>query len=223
MLVGASGFSGSHVMQQLANNDAVELTTLSRKIPKNLPTNVSNIIFDFETLDAGTEIPYSDHLIICLGSHLKVWELLYVRHKDRPAFVRVDKEYIINLALAAKRAGTKNISIMSAPGADSKSSNIYFKTKGEVEEEIIKMNFESTHIFRPGHMCNRIDWEKNKDGFRFDVFLGEYACIFFTPFMVGKLSDFKVVDVKVLAQSITTNLFKKSTGIQYFTYSNFLN
>ena len=83
------------------------------------------------------------------------------------------------------------------------------------------MNFETTNIFQPAHMCGRIDWEKAKNTYRFDVFVGEYISILSKPFMMGKLKNFKGVDVKILAQSIVDNIFNKNTGVQYFNYRNF--
>tara|TARA_B100000768_G_scaffold177912_1_gene192829 strand:- start:387 stop:1070 length:684 start_codon:yes stop_codon:yes gene_type:complete len=220
LLVGSSGFAGNHIMQELAKKD-VELITLSRKIPNNLPSNATNLIFDFDKLSADSHLPSSDHLVICLGTPLKVWDLIYLKKKDISSFIKIDKQHVINLAKAAKKSGIQKISIVSAVGANSKSFNTYLKTKGEVEDQIISMNFESTNIFRPAHMCGRIDWEKNKNSYRFDVFLGEYISLLTKPFMIGGLIDYKGVDVKILSQSVVKNLSNNSTGIQYFTYKNF--
>ena len=221
LLIGSSGFAGNHVMQEISRRD-FELTTLSRKIPQDLPANVINQLFDFESLHLETEMPHSDHLVICLGTPLKLWELIYIKNKNRSKFIKTDKELVINLARAAKKSGIKNISIVSAVGANSDSLNTYLKTKGQVEEEIINMDFESTNIYRPAHMCGRIEWEKAKDSYRFDVLVGEYISILPKPFMVGPLTPYKGVDIDVLARSIVNNLNKNSTGVQYFTYEDFL-
>ena len=80
LLIGATGFAGNHVMQKL-NND-FEVITLSRSLPSNLSNNTKNIIFDFYNLDNQTELPKSDHIILCIGTPLKLWELIYVKNKD---------------------------------------------------------------------------------------------------------------------------------------------
>ena len=220
LLVGASGFAGYHVMQALGSANA-EVVTLSRRNLNNIPSNTKNYIFDFSELDSATDIPLADHLVICLGSPLKLWELVYLKKADIPKFIALDKNCVINLAKAAKKIGIKKISIVSAVGADSKSLNTYLKTKGSVEDEIIAMNFETTNIFQPAHMCGRIDWEKAKNTYRFDVFVGEYVSILSKPFMMGKLKNFTGVDVEILAKSIARNIFNKNTGVQYFNYRNF--
>ena len=220
LLVGASGFAGHHVMQALGSTNA-EVVALSRRNLTNIPSNTKNHIFDFSELNSATDIPLADHLVVCLGSPLKLWELVYLKKADIPKFIALDKNCVINLAKAAKKIGIKKISIVSAVGADSKSLNTYLKTKGSVEDEIIAMNFETTNIFQPAHMCGRIDWEKAKNTYRFDVFVGEYVSILSKPFMMGKLKNFTGVDVKILAQSIVNNIFNKNTGVQYFNYRNF--
>ena len=221
LLVGASGFAGHHVMQELGSKDDVEVITLSRKDLSNIPANTQNHIFNFTDIDSYNELSLADHLVICLGSPLKLWELVYLKKASIPKFIALDKDCVINLAKAAKKIGIKKISIVSAVGADSKSLNTYLKTKGSVEDEIIAMNFETTNIFQPAHMCGRIDWEKAKNTYRFDVFVGEYVSILSKPFMMGKLKNFTGVDVKILAQSIVNNIFNKNTGVQYFNYRNF--
>ena len=221
VLIGASGFAGHHVMQELGYKDDVEVITLSRKDLSNIPANTQNHIFNFIDIDFYNELPLADHLVICLGSPLKLWELVYIKKSDIPEFIALDKDCVINLAKSAKKIGIKKISIVSAIGADSKSLNTYLKTKGSVEDEIIAMNFETTNIFQPAHMCGRIDWEKAKNTYRFDVFVGEYVSILSKPFMMGKLKNFRGVDVKILAKSIARNIFNKNTGVQYFNYRNF--
>ena len=221
LLVGASGFAGHHVMQELGSKDDVEVITLSRKVLSNIPANTQNHIFNFTDIDSYNELSLADHLVICLGSPLKLWELVYLKKASIPKFIALDKDCVINLAKAAKKIGIKKISIVSAVGANSKSLNTYLKTKGSVEDEIIAMNFETTNIFQPAHMCGRIDWEKAKNTYRFDVFIGEYVSILSKPFMMGKLKNFTGVDVKILAQSIVNNIFNKNTGVQYFNYRNF--
>ena len=79
----------------------------------------------------------------------------------------------------AKEAGAKNISLISAVAADSNSWNYYLKTKGLLEEEIIKLGFESTNIFQPGHLTG------NK--FRLDILLADAVSLIFDPFLFGSL------------------------------------
>ena len=63
-------------------------------------------------------------------------------------------------------AGAKSITLISACGVDSESWNYYLKTKGMLEEEIIKLGFERTNIFQPGYLRG------NK--FRLDIIFADF-------------------------------------------------
>ena len=43
-----------------------------------------------------------------------------------------------------------------------KFESFYLKTKGDLEEEIKKLKFETINIFQPGHLAGRINWQKKK-------------------------------------------------------------
>jgi uncharacterized protein YbjT (DUF2867 family) len=52
-------------------------------------------------------------------------------------------------AKIAKERGAKSVFIVSAIGANANSKIGYVRTKGETERDIIALDFEHTHIFRP--------------------------------------------------------------------------
>ena len=56
----------------------------------------------------------------------------------------------IELAKAAKEAGTKVYVLVSSVGANNTAMSAYFKMKGEIEEDIKAMGFENMIILRPG-------------------------------------------------------------------------
>lgn len=66
--------------------------------------------------------------------------------------MKVDREYAVNTARAARNAGVKYYSLVSAMGANDKSWSTQVKTKGIVEREIIQMGFENFTIMRPGYV-----------------------------------------------------------------------
>jgi len=63
---------------------------------------------------------------------------------------KLEHDLNIELARAAKAAGTKVYVLISALSASSKSWVAYSKMKGEIEEHIIELGFEHTVILRPG-------------------------------------------------------------------------
>ncbi|ODV90429.1 hypothetical protein CANCADRAFT_13491, partial [Tortispora caseinolytica NRRL Y-17796] len=63
---------------------------------------------------------------------------------------KIDHDMNIELAKEAKDHGVKTYVIVSAMGADSSSSIFYNRMKGEIERDIIALNFDKTVILRPG-------------------------------------------------------------------------
>ncbi len=69
---------------------------------------------------------------------------------------KIDHDLNVELAKAAKDAGTKAYVLISSQGASTKSFFAYPKMKGEIEEHVKDMNFEHTIILRPGLIsCER--------------------------------------------------------------------
>ncbi|KAL6449586.1 FMP52 Protein FMP52 [Candida maltosa Xu316] len=65
-------------------------------------------------------------------------------------FKKIDYGINYDSAKAAKESGTKVFVLVSSIGANAKSSLLYLKTKGELEDDIIKLGFDHTVILRPG-------------------------------------------------------------------------
>ncbi|KAG7391257.1 Oxidoreductase htatip2 [Phytophthora boehmeriae] len=66
------------------------------------------------------------------------------------AFRKVDLEYVTTFAELAKGAGVPYFGLLTASNANKDSWFLYPQTKGEVEENVKRLSFERTSIFRPG-------------------------------------------------------------------------
>ena len=86
--------------------------------------------------------------------------------------------------------------MVSAVGANKNSESFYLKTKGDLEEEIKKLPFETINIFQPGHLAGRINWQRQKNDPRIDVFAFEIGSLFFDPFMISGLKKFRSIDAE---------------------------
>jgi uncharacterized protein YbjT (DUF2867 family) len=99
-------------------------------------------IVDFERLSTSADLPHATDAFCCLGTTIK-------KAGSQDAFYKVDFTYVLELARAASRAGAKQFLLVTALGADPKSRIFYSRVKGEVEEAVRQVRFESVHIFRP--------------------------------------------------------------------------
>ena len=212
LLAGSTGFLGSKILNELSLSQNKTLA-LSRRMINTLPKNTEQLIIDFKKLSE-LELPQIDHVFLSLGYPLLFHNVMGIMNNNlKKNLFLVDFTYQLEIAKKAKDAGAKNISIISAVGADPHSWNYYLKTKGRVENEIINIGFDSTNIFQPGHLRG------NK--YRFDILLADLASIFFDPFLHGSLKKFRSISAKAVAKQVVNNSLNSKPGVNYFDFKDF--
>ena len=213
LLAGSTGFLGNNILIELGINKSPTLA-LGRKAVPNLPGDSQELLIDFDNLDQ-LSLSDIDHVYLSMGYPLIYHNVMGLMSTNlKKDFFLVDFTYQLEIAKKAKEAGAKNISLISAVAADSNSWNYYLKTKGMLEEEIIKLGFESINIFQPGHL------KGNK--FRLDIVLADAISIIFDPFLLGTLKKFRSISAKKLSAAVVKNSLKAKAGINYFDYKDFV-
>ena len=213
LLAGSTGFLGNNILKALGFNKSPTIA-LGRNKVSNLPDVAEELLIDFDNLDQ-LMLPDIDHVYLSMGYPLIYHNVMgLMSAKLKKDFFLVDFTYQLAIAKKAKEAGAKNISLISAVAANSNSWNYYLKTKGLLEEEIIKLGFESTNIFQPGHLMG------NK--FRLDILLADAISIIFDPFLIGPLRKFRSISAKKLSVAVVKNSLQAKAGVNYFDYKDFV-
>jgi len=212
LLAGSTGFLGNEILKELSSTKS-ETIAISRRNIDYLPVDAEQLIVDFNKLSE-LDLPKIDNLFLSLGYPLYFHNVMGIMNENlKNNLFLVDFTYQLEIAKKAKDAGAKNISIVSAVGANPHSWNYYLKTKGHVENEIINIGFDSTNIFQPGHLRG------NK--YRFDIFLADLASIFLDPFLQGPLKKFRSISAKAVAKQVVNNSLNSKSGINYFDFKDF--
>lgn len=144
VLAGATGLVGGQVLRQLLADTRCEAVIVPTRRPLGLTDpRLSNPVVDFEQLaQAATGWPV-DAVICALGSTIK-------QAGSREAFRRVDHDYPLQLAQAAKANGARCYVLNSAVGARADSRFFYNRVKGELERDLRALQFDSLTLVRPG-------------------------------------------------------------------------
>ena len=219
LIAGSTGFLGSKILNYL-NKEDQKIYCLSRRKSEINSINIEDIIIDFDTIN-NLSLPKIDHVYLCLGYELRAWELISMPERKKDPFYKVDYEYTLNIAKKAEEVGATSISLVSAVGANKNSESFYLKTKGDLEEEIKKLKFETINIFQPGHLAGRINWQKKKSDPRLDVFAFEIGSLFLDPFLVSRLKKFRSINANKLANFIVKSTINENLGINQYQYSDF--
>ena len=141
IVLGATGLIGKKVTEHLLKNDAYSTVIILVRQTLNINhPKLKQHIFNYDEID--NTLLKGDDLFCCLGTTIKT-----AGSKD--AFRKVDLDYVVNVAKAAKENGINHFAVVSSMGADKQSNIFYNKTKGEMEEAIKSIGFDSTYIIRP--------------------------------------------------------------------------
>lgn len=140
LVAGASGLVGREVLQGLLADDSVAaIHTLGRReLPLRHPKLTQHIV-DFRDLPA---LPRVDETFIALGTTIKV-------AGSQEAFRAVDFDAVVAVAKAAKAAGAIRLGVVSAMGASARSSVFYNRVKGEMENALSSLGFDTLVFARP--------------------------------------------------------------------------
>lgn len=151
LLVGATGLVGQHCLRLLMQDPAVGTVRVLVRRPMVVDSpKVQVCVADFERLESHVDWLQSDWVFCALGTTI-------AKAGSRAAFRQVDFDYPLQVAQLAKAQGAKRFLLVSATGADAKSKVFYSRVKGELEEAIAALGFESVTFARPSLLAGERD------------------------------------------------------------------
>ena len=205
LVIGSTGLVGKKLLFELAKKES-EVIAITRRFISNLPENVSLLNINFDDFVENGSIPSCDHLYICLGTTIK-------KAGSQSEFKKVDFDYCLYFAKKAREVGATKISLISSVGANPFANNFYLKTKGEVEEEIIKIDFQAINIFRPSLLLGQ------RAESRFLEKIGQNLSSFINFFLIGHLRKYRSVKASNVAYCMAN--YEQNGGIKYLYFDDF--
>ena len=208
LVVGATGLMGATLVNQIPLNEDVTVIA-RRKLNYKRPVKFLN-------LDEHIVLPYADHFFICLGYPLELRDLLLMRESIKTQFKAVDYDLVIKIAKAAQQSNIKSVSVISSVEAHPKSFNYYLKVKGQMENKIKGLGFESVNIFRPSHLLGKREKE-----ITLDVKIFEFFTNIAGNFLFGWFKKYKNIQAQKLAAAMYKKSNKISNTVDIFTFKDF--
>ena len=205
LVIGSSGLVGKKLLIELAEKGS-EVIAITRRYIGNLPENVSLLNINFDDFLENGSLPSCDHIYICLGTTIK-------KAGSQSEFKKVDFDYCVSFAKKAREAGATKISLISSVGANPSVNNFYLRTKGEVEEEIKKIDFQVINIFRPSLLLGR------RAESRFLEKIGQNLSSFINLFLIGPLRKYRSVKASSIAYCMAN--YEQNGGISYLYFDDF--
>ncbi|KAH9044008.1 hypothetical protein EDB84DRAFT_1471349 [Lactarius hengduanensis] len=155
LILGATGQTGRHLLRELIASptfsrvcEAGRRVTPAEELPAQASGKLEQKVIDFERLDeAGLKDGNWDAVFITLGTTIKL-------AGSQENFTKIDKEYVVNAAKAAKVDKDQRLVYISVGLANPESSSFYLRSKGSTEKALAELGYKDTVVFRPALLAN---------------------------------------------------------------------
>jgi uncharacterized protein YbjT (DUF2867 family) len=149
LIIGATGATGKDLVHDLLQDpDYSQVTAFVRRPTGHSHAKYSEILTDFADLETIAPAITGDVWFSCLGTTLKA-------ASSREKQWQIDHDIPANFAAIARKNGVAKTVVVSAYGASPTSKVFYSRLKGNLDDVIIRLGFETTLIFRPGFLLRR--------------------------------------------------------------------
>jgi uncharacterized protein YbjT (DUF2867 family) len=201
LIAGASGLIGGHLLRQLLQNPTVRhVVSLVRKPLQLSHIKLQEIIFDFDNPKHYEELPAADAVFCCLGTTIK-------EAGSKEAFRKVDYKYPLALAKAMRSKGANHFLVVTALGSNAQSVVFYSRVKGQLEQQLIDLQYPSLSIFQPSLLL----------GERKERRLGEDLAKLFitmiTPLLAGGLRKYRAIQGADVAKAMLKIAMQPASGV----------
>lgn len=145
VVLGGTGMVGHLLVEELLRNEKYHRVFLiTRKFIQLESVKIINVLIKDLAEISSLSLELKDSTFFCcIGTTIKIAGSKY-------AFRMVDYNAVVDFAELAKKSNAIGFSLISAKGADPKSSFFYSRTKGEGDLAVLGMRLHSVTIFRPG-------------------------------------------------------------------------
>jgi uncharacterized protein YbjT (DUF2867 family) len=209
IILGATGLVGSHLLDLLLADDYFN----SVRILVRKPISLSNPKLKMELVNFDDENDYEkklgagDSLFCCIGTTNKKVK------GNKEAYRKVDYQIPVNAAKFSFAAGCRKYLLVSAVGANARSSNFYLRLKGETENAIVQYRFEAVHLFRPSILLGKRNEPRRGEA------LGKSVMNLFSFLLIGNLRKYRPIAAIDVAKSMLAAAKTDDKGVFIETYA----
>ena len=201
IIIGASGLIGRELLSLLLEQKEFEnVKIFVRKSLGVKHDKLTEIITDFSSLQSISKSINGDVIYCCLGSTKS-------KTPDLSDYKKIDHDYPLFFAKEGIKNGLSQFHLVSALGANAKSSNFYTKMKGETEDELKHLSIPSIFIYQPSFLNgNRTE---NRPLEKVVLFIMKLI----DPLLVGNLKKYQSINAITVAKAMINESIKNKKGI----------
>ena len=214
LLFGSSGLIGRQLLNNLIqNNDYSKIKIFVRSVPEIKDSKIEIIKTDFNNLKNHAKEIKGDDCFFCIGTTKQ-------NSPDKNEYKRIERDLPVEIAKIAKVNSVNSFVYVSSGFADPKNSGTYLRYKGEVEEELKKLNFTKLGIMRPSFLLG------NRTEKRFGEKIGIFLFKLLSPLFLGPFRKMRPIEsekvakvmIKISNIDIKQNVFESNEIVEISNY-----
>ena len=207
LILGSSGLTGSNVLKHALEDTRISEVFIWVRKPLGIShPKLKEVIvnfLDYESVE--TKFPLVDSVCCCIGTTIK-------KAGSKHAFYETDVTIPKTIAEIAHKKGVKTFILQSSIGANPNANNFYLKCKGEIENSISDLNFNSFVILQPSLLL----------GNRKEIRLVEKSAMYLMRFLnwlfVGPLKKYKAISAEHVAKAMLFASINPSSNKQTYSF-----
>jgi len=205
IILGANGLVGSYLLNLLLESDQYDkVTAIGRRFEDIEHPKLELIYIDFKDLHKSWDKFRCDVMFYCIGTTIS-------NAKKKHIFKTVEYDYCINIAKIAHHNKVKQFLVISAKGANANSNIFYNKVKGEIEEALINIGFESLQIFKPALLLGK------REEYRFLESMAQSFFKVINFMLIGFMKSIKAMPAKKLAEVMLNVSIENPKGVNIYS------
>ena len=190
LIFGSSGLIGTRLLEKIIqSSDYNKIKLFVRSVPEIKDPKIEIIETDFNNLEKHREDIKGDDCFFCIGATKQ-------NAPDKNEYRRIEYNIPVEIAQIAKSNSVNSFLYVSSGFADPKNSGAYLRNKGEVEEELKKLNFLKLGIMRPSILLG------NRKENRVEEKIGIFVMKMFSPLFLGSLKKMKPIHSEKVAKAM---------------------
>lgn len=187
IILGATGLTGRILLKKLIADTSYEKITLfSRRSVGNTSKKVQEHLINLFRLEESKDQFIGDEVFCCIGTTAS-------KTKDKKNYKAIDYGIPVNAAKLAIQNNIKTFIVISSMGANASSSIFYHKTKGEMEQDVLRLNLKNTYILRPSLIGG------NRTEIRVGESIAKGIMNFLSPLFLGILKKYRIISPEKIA------------------------
>jgi uncharacterized protein YbjT (DUF2867 family) len=212
VVLGATGFIGEQLVQQLLNDPAFSKVRILVRRPVQLShPKLEVAVVKFDDLgEFKSELGTGEVIFCCIGTTQKQVKGNKIEYR------KIDVDIPVHAARLGLEAGFTKYLLVSAVGANALSKNFYLSLKGEVEDTIKKLNYSAFHVFRPSILLGI------RKEFRLAEVIGKGVMQALSILFIGGLKKYKGIQGSDVAKAMVQTAKSNERGTKIYHYDEMM-